>query len=82
MFIFGVDLSKRCLIKSRSSNDMSKSSVFIFLKSQLRSTRKVFVYKIQVNPIHTILKYGDYHDLWIGNSAVLKICSEWQLKEF
>ena len=32
------------------------------LKSQKRPTRKVFVYKIQVNPIHTILKYGDYYD--------------------
>ena len=25
-------------------------------------TRKVFVYKIQENPIHTILKYGNYYD--------------------
>ena len=32
------------------------------LKSKWRPTRKVFVYKIQVNPIHTILKYGDYYD--------------------
>ena len=32
------------------------------LKSQLRPTRKVFVYKIQVNPIHTVLKYGNYYD--------------------
>ena len=32
------------------------------LKSQQRSTKKVFVYKIQVNPIHTILKYGDCYD--------------------
>ena len=32
------------------------------LKSHLRPTRKVFVYKIQVNPIHTILKYCDYYD--------------------
>ena len=23
---------------------------------------KVLVYKIQVNPIHTILKYGDYYN--------------------
>ena len=29
------------------------------LKSQYRPTRKMFVSKIQVNPIHTILKYGD-----------------------
>ena len=36
------------------------------LKSQKRSTRKVFVYKIQVNPFHTILKYGDYHDFTDG----------------
>ena len=33
-----------------------------FLKSQQRPTRKVFVYKIQVNPIHTVLKYCDYYD--------------------
>ena len=26
------------------------------------TTRKVLVYKIQVNPIHTILEYGDYYD--------------------
>ena len=32
------------------------------LKSQKRPTRKMFVYKIQVNPIHTILKDGDYYD--------------------
>ena len=32
------------------------------LKSQWRPTRKVFVYKIQVNPIHTILNYGNYYD--------------------
>ena len=25
-------------------------------------SRMLFVYKIQVNPIHTILKYGDYYD--------------------
>ena len=34
----------------------------ILLKSQQRPTVKMFVYKIQVNPIHTILKYGDYYD--------------------
>ena len=33
------------------------------LKPQKRPTRKVFVYKIRVNPIHTILKYGDYYDV-------------------
>ena len=32
------------------------------LKSQWRPTRKAFVYKIQVNPIHAILKYGNYYD--------------------
>ena len=32
------------------------------LKSQWRPTRKVFVYKIQVIPNHTILKYGDCYD--------------------
>ena len=32
------------------------------LKSQQRPTRKVFVYKIQVNPIHAIFKYGNHYD--------------------
>ena len=32
------------------------------LNSQKQPTRKMFVYKIQVNPIHTILRYGDYYD--------------------
>ena len=32
------------------------------LKSQWWPTRKVFVCKIQVNPVHTILKYGNYYE--------------------
>ena len=36
--------------------------IYYRLKSQKRPTRKVFVYKIQVDPIHTILKYGNYYD--------------------
>ena len=32
------------------------------LMSQQRPTRKMFIYKIQVNLIHIILKYGDYYD--------------------
>ena len=32
------------------------------LKSQKRPTGKMFGYKIQVKPMHTILKYGDYYD--------------------
>ena len=31
-------------------------------KSEWRPSRTMFVYKIQVNPIHTILKYCDYYD--------------------
>ena len=42
----------------------------------------MFVYKIQVNPIHTILKYGIYYDFWIGYGTVLKSPSQWQLNEF
>ena len=48
------------------------------LTSQWRPTRTMFVYKIQINPIHTILKYGKYYDLWIDNGAVLKSSSQWQ----
>ena len=35
----------------------------MYIKVPIAATRKVFVYKIQVNPIHTILKYGDYYDI-------------------
>ena len=42
----------------------------------------MFVYKIQANPIHTVLKYGDYYTLWIANGAVLKSSSQWQSKNF
>ena len=32
------------------------------IKVPIAANQKDFVYKIKVNPIHTILKYGDYHD--------------------
>ena len=32
------------------------------IKVPIAPTGKVFVYKIQVNPIHTIIKYGNYYD--------------------
>ena len=32
------------------------------VKVPIAANKKEFVYKIKVNPIHTILKYGDYHD--------------------
>ena len=41
----------------------------------------MFDYKIQVNTIHTILKYGDYYDLGLAYGALLKSSSHWQLKE-
>ena len=41
------------------------------LKSQEQLSRMMFVYKIQLNPIHTILKYGIYYDfmdrLWCSS---------------
>ena len=52
------------------------------LKSQKRPSQTMFVYKIQVNPIHTILNMAFIMTLWIGNGAVLKSSSQWQLKEF
>ena len=43
----------------------------------------MFVYKIEVNPIHTILEYGDYYDFKDKlNGAVFKSSSQWQLNEF
>ena len=34
----------------------------LLIKVPIAANKKEFVYKIKVNPIHTILKYGDYHD--------------------
>ena len=42
----------------------------------------MFVYKIQVNPIHTILKYDIYYEFMDSNGAVLKSSSQWPLNEF
>ena len=38
------------------------SFIFTFIAQRFQ-TRRVFVYKIKVNPIHTILKYGIYYDI-------------------
>ena len=32
------------------------------VKVPTAANKKEFVYKIKVNPFHTILKYDDYHD--------------------
>ena len=34
----------------------------MLFKVLIAANWKMFVYKTQVNPIHTILKYGDYYD--------------------
>ena len=43
----------------------------------------MFVYKIQVNPIHTILKYGDYYDFnpFRNKPWFLRVCSVSLLKK-
>ena len=48
-----------CLSEART---IKVYKIIFSLKSQQRPTVKMFVYKIQVNPIHTILKYGDRYD--------------------
>ena len=53
---------------------------FYPLKSQVRPTRKVFIYKIQVNLIHTIIKYSIFMTSWIVNGAILRGSSPWQSK--
>ena len=45
--------------------NLQLENIIVILKSQWRPTGKVFVYKIQVNPIHTILKYGYYYDFMV-----------------
>ena len=52
----------RLFFENSSRYKLPVVTIIFRLKSQQRPTRKVFFYKIQVNPIHTILKYGDYYD--------------------
>ena len=39
-----------------------KKKKLLFLKVPITAILKGVVYKTQVNPIYTILKYGDYYD--------------------
>ena len=55
-------LSGICFNLDMSKIFSSGNWLKLFLKSQERPSRTKFVYKIQVNPIHTILKYGVYDD--------------------
>ena len=51
------------LIWKRRRQDLTVVEINIFFKVPIAGpTRKVLVYKIQVNPIHTILNYGNYYD--------------------
>ena len=68
---------------SPQSKVVPENVQYHLVKVPIAANWKMYVYKIQVNPIHTILKYGVIiMILWIGNSAVLKSSSQWQLKEF
>ena len=53
------------ILLSENTYNLDESKILSFgkkLKVPILANKKVFVYKIKVNPIHTILKYGDYHD--------------------
>ena len=52
-------------IASSSLIIYSKNNIYAYDKhnSIKISTRKMFVYKIQLNPIHASLKYGHYYDI-------------------
>ena len=55
------------IIASQNSFDQIKiadnyTQRFQLVKVPIAANKKEFVYKIKVNPIHTILKYGDYPD--------------------
>ena len=50
--------------------------------SQKRPTREVFVYKIQVTPIHTILKYGIYYDYGSVMLQFLEVLVNGNFKNF
>ena len=41
---------------------LATNNFLFWLKSEYRPSRMMFVYKIQVNTIDTILKYGIYYD--------------------
>ena len=59
--LFGKELTIRNCVTFKFREYLTIRQI-MFLKSQLRPTGKVFVYKIQVNSIHTIVKYGIFYD--------------------
>ena len=59
--------SKTVTSQSRVESECERQHTSVSIKQTLfkvpiAANKKEFVYKIKVNPIHTILKYGDYHD--------------------
>ena len=44
------------------SKSMDSFTTDCFIKVPIVVNKKKFVYKLKVNPNHTILKYDDYHD--------------------
>ena len=52
-FSFSHSVFKRLVLQTRKNNGLFGKGL---------TDSKVFVYKIQVNSIPTILKYGDYYD--------------------
>ena len=55
-----------------------------FIKVPIAANKKEFVYIIKVKPIHTILKYGDYHDfmdrLWCSSQKFQSMAIKKMLK--
>ena len=71
IFSFSHNVFKRLLFQhhlmlglcGKGLNPLFSSVGLICIKVPIAANKKEFVYKIKANPIHTILKYGDYHDL-------------------
>ena len=48
--------------KNIPSYNATTLKIYPGLKVLIAADKKEFIYKRKVNPIHTILKYGDYHN--------------------
>ena len=55
-------LFPQCFQKAYFPGESKGVIVWEWVKVPIAANCKGVVYKIEVNPIHTILKYGDYYD--------------------
>ena len=76
----GVQPAHSSMEKKKTKGFQCECRRITSLKSHIAANKNGVCLRNTSNHIHIILKYGDYYTLWIGNDAVVKSSSQWQLK--